>query len=53
MNKKIIDCIPSKKLREYLVSNPFEMSALQQVTIALEYADGKDYVSLLEELIGK
>lgn len=51
MNKKIIDCIPSKTLREYLVSNPSEMSALQQATIALEYADEKDYVSLLEELI--
>ena len=51
MNKKIIDCIPSKTLREYLVSNSFEMSALQQATIALEYADKEDYVSLLEELI--
>ena len=51
MNKKTIDCIPSKTLREYLVSNHFEMSVLQQATIVLEYADENDYVSLLEILI--
>ena len=33
MNEKVIACIPSKTMREFLTVNPVEMSALQQATI--------------------
>ena len=51
MNEKVIACIPSKAMREFLTQNPIEMSALQQATIVSEYADEKDRVPLFQILL--
>ena len=51
MNEKVIACIPSKTMREFLTVNNFEMSALQQATIVFEYADKKDVLPLFQILL--
>ena len=51
MNKKVIACIPSKTMREFLTQNPIETSALQQATIVFRYADIKDRLPLFQILL--
>lgn len=51
MNEKVIACIPSKTMREFLTVKSVEMSALQQATIVSEYADKKDRLSLFQILL--
>ena len=40
--KDVIDCIPSKALRDYLNIHPLELSVLQEATIVSEYATRKN-----------
>lgn len=51
MNKEVIECIPSRTLREYLTANPVEFSVLQEATIVSEYAEVRDYLPLFEGLL--
>ena len=51
MNEKVIACIPSKTMREFLTAQPVEMSALQQATIVFEYADKNDSLRLFQILL--
>ena len=51
MNEKVIACIPSKAMREFLTQNPIETSALQQATIVFRYADIKDRLPLFQILL--
>ena len=51
MNKEVIECIPSKTMREYLTANPVELNVLQEATIVSEYAEVRDYLPLFEGLI--
>lgn len=51
MNNEVIDCIPSKKMREYLTANPIELNVLQEATIIREYAEKRDYLPLFERLL--
>lgn len=51
MNEKVIACIPSKAMREFLTAKPIEMSVLQQATIVSEYADEKDRLPLFQILL--
>ena len=53
MNEKVIACIPSKAMREFLTAKPIDMSVLQQATIVSEYADKKDRLSLFQILLGE
>ncbi|MBO4453400.1 MAG: hypothetical protein J5793_05640 [Clostridia bacterium] len=46
----VIDCIPSKDLKEYLSRHPIEMSVLQQATIVSEYASKKRKIELFQRL---
>ena len=51
MNKEVIECIPSRTMREYLTANPVELSVLQEATIVSEYAEVRDYLLLFEGLL--
>ncbi|MBR0079015.1 MAG: hypothetical protein IJP69_01440 [Synergistaceae bacterium] len=51
MNNDVINCIPSKTMREYLTVNPIEMSALQQATIVYNYAKKKNRLLLFRQLL--
>ena len=51
MNEKLIACIPSKAMREFLTAKPIKMSALQKATIVSEYADKKDILPLFQILL--
>ena len=42
MHEHVINCIPSKTLREHLRHNPIELSAMQEATIINEYAEGRE-----------
>ena len=53
INENVINCIPSKTMREFLTQNPIEMSALQQAAIVSEYADEKDFLPLFQILLEK
>ena len=51
INENVINCIPSKTMREFLTQNPIEMSALQQATMVSEYANEKDRLPLFRILL--
>ena len=51
INQNVIKCIPSKTIRNFLINNPCEMSALQQATIVSEYAYEKDRLPLFQILL--
>ena len=51
MYKEVIECIPSKTMREYLTANPVEFSVLQEATIVSAYAEVRDYLPLFEGLL--
>ena len=51
MNEKVIACIPSKAMREFLTATPIEMSVLQQATIVFEYAEKKNRIPLFQILL--
>ena len=53
MNNDVINCIPSKTMREYLTANPIDLNVLQEATIVLEYAKKEDYLLLFESLLEK
>ena len=51
MYKEVIECIPSRTMREYLTANPVEFSVLQEATIVSAYAEVRDYLPLFEGLL--
>lgn len=51
MNNDVINCIPSKTMREYLTANPIELNVLQEATIIHEYSEKRDYLPLYERLL--
>lgn len=51
MIKEIIDCIPSKTMREYLHAHPMTLSVLQLATIVSEYAPKEQKAALFEDLL--
>lgn len=51
--KDVIDCIPSKALRDYLNIHPLELSVLQEATIVSEYATRKKQIALFKKLADK
>ena len=50
MINSIIALIPSKKLKEYLLDHPIQLSVLQQATIVSEYAAKRHKIKLLKQL---
>ena len=51
MNINVIECIPSKTMRDYLTAKPIEMSALKQATIVYNYAKKKNRLLLFRQLL--
>ena len=51
MNEDVINCIPSKTMREYLTANPIELNVLQKATIVSEYATKRNRLPLFEKLL--
>ena len=51
MIEKIIDCIPSLTMRNYLRESPAKLSVLQQATVVSEYASKEQKVVFFEKLI--
>jgi len=51
INENVIACIPSKTMREFLITNPIKMSALQQATIVYNYAKKKNRLLLFRQLL--
>lgn len=51
MNNDVIDCIPSKTMREYLTANSVELNILQEATIVSEYATKENRLPLFEGLL--
>ena len=50
MTNSIIELIPSKRLKEYLLDHPIQLSVLQQATIVSEYAAKSHKIKLLKQL---
>jgi len=51
MNNDVINCIPSKTMREYLTANPIDLNVLQEATIVSEYATKENRLPLYERLL--
>jgi|GEM_PF-2300100 len=51
MNNDMINCIPSKTMREYLMRNPATLSVFQQATIIDQYANDSDKKIYFQRLI--
>lgn len=50
MINSIIELIPSKRLKEYLIDHPIQLSVLQQATIVSEYAAKRQKIKLMKQL---
>lgn len=53
MNHKIIECIPSSALRDYIRNHNVELSVMQEATIVHEFAKRKKQIALFKMLKDK